>query len=255
MNQTIDLNCDMGESFGAWRMGNDAGLMDYVSSVNIACGFHAGDATVIRKTVETAIEKGVAIGAHPSFPDLQGFGRRTMSLSAQEVFDIVLYQISAVKGICEAFGAKLNHVKPHGALYNQAATDENLSKAIANAVKSADKNLILYGLSGSILISEAEKISLKSASEVFADRTYQTDGSLTPRTESNALIHNAEQAISQVLEMVTKQTVTATNGEKVSLKAETICIHGDGENALEFAKLIRQSLTENGIDIRAIKRK
>lgn len=252
MSKTIDLNCDMGESFGAWRMGNDAELMDYVSSVNIACGFHAGDATIIRKTIETAIKKGVAIGAHPSFPDLQGFGRRAMSLSAQEVFDVVLYQISAVKGICESMGAKLNHVKPHGALYNQAAKDAELSQAIANALKSADKNLTLYGLSGSFLISEAEKTGLKTASEVFADRTYQTDGSLTPRTEPNALIDDSGKAISQVLEMITEKRVTATNGEKVSIKAETVCIHGDGNHALEFAKLIRQRLTENGVEINAI---
>ena len=252
MSQSIDLNCDMGESFGAWKMGRDAELMDYVSSVNIACGFHAGDPTVIRKTVETGINKGVAIGAHPSFPDLQGFGRRAMTLSQEEVFDTVLYQISAVKGICEALGAKLNHVKPHGALYNQAAKDAGISEAIAKAVRSADKNLILYGLSGSCLISEAEKVGLKTASEVFADRTYQTDGSLTPRTEPNALIHDSEQAISQVLKMISKQIVTATGGESVSIKAETICIHGDGANALEFARLIRQSLIENGIEIRAI---
>lgn len=249
---SIDLNCDMGESFGAWRMGRDAELMDYVSSVNIACGFHAGDPTVIRKTVETAARKGVAIGAHPSFPDLQGFGRRAMALSPQEVFDTILYQVSAVKGICEALGAKLNHVKPHGALYNQAAKDAGISKAIARAVKSAGRNLIFFGLSGSFLISEAEKLGLKTASEVFADRTYKADGSLTPRTEPNALIHDSDEAISQVLEMVSKQIVTAAGGEKISIKAETVCIHGDGENALEFARLIRARLTENGIEIRAL---
>lgn len=245
----IDLNCDMGESFGAWKMGNDAELMDYVSSVNIACGFHAGDATTIRKTVELAIEKNVAVGGHPSFPDLQGFGRRNMSLSPQEVYDIVLYQSSAIKGICESLGGKLHHIKPHGALYNQAAKDSKLAQAIAKAVKSLDAELILYGLSGSNLISEAEKIGLITASEVFADRTYQTDGNLTPRTEPNALIHETETAISQVLQMIKEQTVTATNSEKVSLKAETICIHGDGENAVEFAKEINFQLTENNIEI------
>ncbi len=252
MSKSIDLNCDMGESFGAWQMGNDAALMDYVSSVNIACGFHAGDPTVIRKTVETAIKKGVAVGAHPSFPDLQGFGRRAMSLSAEEVFDVVLYQISAVKGICEALGGKLNHVKPHGALYNQAAKNADLSKAIAEAVKSLDKSLILYGLSGSLLISEAEKINLRTASEVFADRTYKPDGNLTPRNEPNALIESAEQAIGQVLQMVTEKLVTATNGEKVSIRAETVCLHGDGKNALKFAALIWQKLTENKIKIQPI---
>jgi len=246
---SIDLNCDMGESFGAWRMGNDAALMDFVSSVNIACGFHAGDAGTMRETVETAIEKGVKIGAHPSFPDLQGFGRREMKMSAGEIFDIVIYQVSALKGICEAYGAKLHHVKPHGALYNKAAKDIETAQAIAQAVKKIDETLIFYGLSGSFLISEAEKTGLRTTSEVFADRTYNVDGTLTPRTESNALITDKKQAIAQVLEMIFDQKVTATNGEKVALKAETICIHGDGDNALDFAKLINAELTKCGIRI------
>ena len=237
----------MGESFGAWQMGSDAALMDYVSSINIACGFHAGDATVIRKTVETALSKNVQIGAHPSFPDLQGFGRRDMNLSATEVFDIVLYQVSAVKGICEAFGARLNHVKPHGALYNKAAKHAELAAAVVEAVKKADDNLVFYGLSGSFLISEAEKAGLSTASEVFADRTYTADGTLTPRSEPNALIHDPKQAIAQVLEMILEQSVTAATGEKVTLKAETVCIHGDGANALEFAKLINSELSRCGI--------
>jgi UPF0271 protein len=249
---SVDLNCDMGESFGAWQMGRDAELMDYVSSINVACGFHAGDASVIRKTIETAIKKDVAIGAHPSFPDLQGFGRRAMSLSAQEVFDIVLYQVSALKGICEAHGATLHHVKPHGALYNQAAKDAKLAEAIAQAVKAIDENLILYGLSNSFLISEAERINLKTASEVFADRAYQADGTLTPRTEPNALIEETEQAVSQVLQLIREQSVTAVTSEIVSLKSETVCIHGDGENALEFATAIHQKLIEKGILIHTI---
>jgi len=248
--RSIDLNCDMGESFGAWEMGNDAALMDYVSSVNIACGFHAGDASVMRKTVETAIEKNLKIGAHPSFPDLQGFGRREIKMSGREIFDIILYQVSALKGICEALGGRLNHVKPHGALYNQAATDPKIAGAIAEAVKAIDDNLIFYGLSGSFLISEAEEIGLKTASEVFADRTYQTDGSLTTRNQPNALITENEKAVGQVLQMIETQTVTATSGETISIKAETVCIHGDGACALEFARTIRQKLTENNIKIR-----
>ncbi len=249
---SIDLNCDMGESLGAWRMGNDAALMNYVSSINVACGFHAGDASVIRKTVETAIEKDVAIGAHPGFPDLQGFGRREIKMSAEEVFDIVLYQVSAVKGICQAFGGKLHHVKPHGALYNQAAKDASFAAAIAKAVKSIDDNLIFYGLSNSLLISEAEKIGLQTASEVFADRTYQADGSLTPRNETTALVKDSEKAVSQVLQMITEQSVIATNGEKISLKAETVCIHGDGEHALEFAKIINAKLKKCDIQIKSV---
>ena len=247
----VDLNCDMGESFGAWQMGSDVELMDYVSSVNIACGFHAGDASTIRKTVEAAIKKKVAVGAHPSFPDLQGFGRREMKMSAQEIFDAVLYQVSAVKGVCAALGVRLNHVKPHGALYNQAAKDAEIARSIAEAVRAIDENLIFYGLSGSFLISEAEKIGLKTASEVFADRTYRADGSLTPRSQPNALIHDAEKAAAQVLQMIQNQTVTAVaNGETVSIKAETVCIHGDGANALEFAKTINARLAENGIAIK-----
>lgn len=246
---SIDLNCDMGESYGAWKMGNDAELMNYVSSVNIACGFHAGDATTIRKTIEMAVEKGVAIGAHPSFPDLQGFGRREMSLSPSEIFDLVLYQVSALKGICEATGSRLHHVKPHGALYNRAAKDKALAKAIAESVKSLDGQLILYGLSGSCLISEAEAVGLRTASEVFADRTYQKDGSLTPRTEPDALIGITEIAARQVQKMVLDQTVIATCGAEISLKAETICIHGDGENAIEFAKEICRCLKNNHIEV------
>ena len=249
---TVDLNCDMGESFGAWTLGRDAELLDYVSSVNVACGFHAGDATVIRNTVETAISKNVAVGAHPSFPDLQGFGRREMKMSPAEIFDIVLYQVAALKGICEASGAKLHHVKPHGALYNQAAKHETTARAIAEAVKAIDANLIFYGLSNSFLIAEATRIGLKTASEVFADRTYQADGALTPRSQSNALIETADKSVAQVLQMIKSQTVTATDNAAISIKAETVCIHGDGKHALDFAKTIRQALIDNAIKIQSI---
>lgn len=249
---SVDLNCDMGESFGPWRMGNDAELMKYISSANLACGFHAGDATTMRRTVELAIENGVAIGAHPGYPDLQGFGRRSMAMPSAEVHDIVLYQISAAKGICEALGTRLHHVKPHGAMYNQAAKDPTMSRAIAEAVRLADPSLVLYGLSGSLLIIEAESIGLKTASEAFMDRTYQPDGTLTPRTEPNALIRDWETAAAQALSMVTRGTVAATNGTTVSITAETICIHGDGENALEFARSVSDTFRENGIAIQAI---
>lgn len=245
---SVDLNCDMGESFGPWIMGRDAVLLNHVSSATIACGFHAGDASTMRKTVEMAVAKGVAIGAHPSFPDLQGFGRRNMSLSPQEVFDIVLYQVSALKGMCEASKAKLHHVKPHGALYNQAATDKLLARSIVDAVRKIDDRLLVYGLSGSFLLSEAEKLGLRSVSEAFADRTYQADGSLTPRSQSNALIDVAEDAAKQVLQMVSSQTVETTGGV-IPIKAETICIHGDGEHAVEFAKAINEILHKNDISI------
>jgi UPF0271 protein len=246
---SIDLNCDMGESFGAWTLGNDVAIMDYVSSVNIACGFHAGDASTMVNTVETALTKGVKIGAHPSFPDLQGFGRRDMKMSAKEVFDIVLYQVSALKGICEAFGTRLNHVKPHGALYDQAAKNAETAAAIAEAVKKIDTTLVFYGLSGSFLISEAEKIGLNTLSEVFSDRTYTPDGSLTPRTQPNALITHTDTAIAQVLQMIANKTVTTTNGKSVGIKAETVCIHGDEANSLEFAKKINTELIKYEIKI------
>lgn len=244
---SIDLNCDLGEGCG-----NDAELMSYVTSANIACGFHAGDAATMRKTVELAIENDVAIGAHPSFPDRDGFGRRAVSLSPREVFDIMLEQISKLNEICESLGAELSHVKPHGALYNQAAENKELAAAIAEAVKKFDPNLILFGLSGSRLITEGERLSLKTASEVFADRTYRHDGTLTPRSNENALIQDTESSLAQVLQMINDGTVTATNGMPVSIKAETVCIHGDGERAVEFVREIRQALSGQNIIVRRL---
>ncbi|MEP6788319.1 MAG: 5-oxoprolinase subunit PxpA [Acidobacteriota bacterium] len=240
----IDLNCDMGEGCG-----NDAALMDYVSSVNIACGFHAGDAATMLRTVKNAIAKGVAIGAHPGYDDRENFGRVAMSLSPDEVHDIVLEQITSLREICDAVGGKLRHVKPHGALYNQAVKDVSLANAIAMAVKAVDENLILFGLSGSIMMEEGEKCGLRTASEVFADRTYRSDGSLTPRSEANALIKDTDTAVAQVLQMVREQTVTSTDGHSMPITADTICIHGDGENALTFAKTISEKLKANNIEI------
>lgn len=234
----IDINCDMGEGFGPWRMGNDTELMDYVSSVNIACGFHAGDATTMRQTATMALEKKIKIGAHPGYPDLQGFGRRAMQLSPQEVYDICVYQIGAMYATVKALGGKLHHVKPHGALYNAAAKDISLAKVIAEATKAVDANLVLYGLANSFLISEAKNIGLKTAAEAFADRTYQSDGSLTSRNEDNALIKSTDEAVKQVRQIVEKQTITCVEDFEIPLKAETICIHGDGEHAVEFAKAI-----------------
>ena len=248
----VDLNCDMGESFGAWKMGNDAALLDHVTSANIACGFHAGDPTTIRKTIELALEKKVAIGAHPGYPDLQGFGRRSMTIKPDEVFDLVLYQVAAVKGICESLGGRLHHVKPHGALYNQAVNDRNLSAAIARAVAKADPNLIYFGLAGSQMLADAEELGLRTAAEVFADRTYRSDGTLTPRTEPNAFIRNIEQSISQVLQMVGTRTVTTIAGEAVPIEAETICIHGDSPGALDFAIAIRQALSDANVMVQAV---
>jgi len=248
---TIDLNCDMGESFGPWPMGNDAALMQYISSANIACGFHAGDPVIMRETVRLALKHHVAIGAHPGFPDLQGFGRREMKMSPDEVFAMTLYQIGALQAIARAEGGELHHVKPHGALYNMAAKDRNLADAIARATQQAGADLVLYGLSGSALIEAGKAIGLRTASEIFADRTYQDDGSLTPRSQPNALLENTAQAVAQALQMVQRQNVESINGKTVGLISETICLHGDGAHALEFATAIFSAFKEKGIEMKA----
>ena len=248
---SVDINCDVGESFGPWRMGNDAALMQYITSANIACGFHAGDPLVMRKTVRLALKYHIAIGAHPGFPDLQGFGRRGMSMTPEEVFAMVLYQIGALEAIARAEGGTLHHVKPHGALYNMAAKDAGLADAIARAVQQAGTGLVLYGLSGSALIQAGEAIGLRTASEVFADRTYQDDGSLTPRSNPGALIEDTSKAVAQAMQMVRKQTVASTNGKTVALASQTICLHGDGAHAVEFAIAVNKALKEAGIVLKA----
>lgn len=248
----IDLNCDMGESFGAYKMGNDAEVLKFITSANIACGYHAGDPSVMRKTVELALGSGTAIGAHPGFPDLGGFGRRNMNVSEAEAYDLTLYQIGALYGFVKAQGGRLQHVKPHGALYNAAAKDEKLAGAIAKAVYDLDSELILFGLSGGELIHAGKKVGLKTASEVFADRTYQPDGSLTPRSESNALIEDDDQAVQQVVRMVKEGVVRDVNGKDISIEADTVCIHGDGAHALAFAEKIHQRLREEGIELQSL---
>lgn len=241
----------MGESFGAWTMGNDRAILPFVSSANIACGFHAGDPSTIAETVAQAIEAGVAVGAHPSYPDIQGFGRREMSLSPKEIHDAVVYQVSALKGICESLGGRLHHVKPHGALYNRAARDPETSQAIADGVAAVDGGLFVYGLSGGDLVSAAESAGLRTASEVFADRTYMPDGTLSPRTRPDALITSAEEAASRALSMARDGEVASVEGTKVKVRSETICIHGDGPHALEFAKAIRAALSDAEIEVKA----
>ena len=240
----IDLNCDMGEGYG-----NDAELMKYISSANIACGFHAGDVETMRRTVELAIAHEVAIGAHPGYRDRENFGRTEMSLSRDEVRRLIFDQLEALKAECGRQGAKIRHIKPHGALYNQAAKDRELASALAKAVSEFDSGLIFYGLSGSLMIEEADRVGLKTASEVFADRTYQFDGTLTPRSQPDALILETETSLTQVLDMVKYSRVRSADAIMVPIKAETICIHGDGPNAVEFAKLIRERLTSEGISI------
>ncbi len=248
----IDLNCDAGESFGQFKLGSDEELFQYVSSANIACGYHAGDHNVIAKTVKLAKNHNVAIGAHPGFQDLIGFGRREMQLTVDEIYNLVIYQLGALKTIAEVHGEKLHHVKPHGALYNVAAKNRDVAFAIAKAVKAVDDNLILYGLAGSELCQVGQEIGLKVAHEVFADRTYQADGSLTPRTQKNSLIQDPHDAVKQILEIVKFGKVTAITGEEINIRADTICIHGDGEYAAKFAMTIRRELEKENIVIRKI---
>lgn len=231
---------------------NDAALMEYVSSVNIACGAHAGDDATMHATVEAAIERGVSVGAHPSFPDRQNFGRTMMSLSPEQIRAIVTEQIQRMQLVCDTAGTRMHHVKPHGALYNLSAKDLSVASAIAQAVRDHDPKLIIFGLSGSVSIDEARRLGMRTASEAFADRTYQNDGSLTPRTEPHSLIDDPNTAAEQALRMITSGSVIATDGELVTIDADTICIHGDGEHALEFANAINRKLTENGIRIGAI---
>jgi UPF0271 protein len=225
-------------------IGNEAQLMPYISSANIACGYHAGDAETMRQVIEWCLQYKVNIGAHPSFPDRENFGRTAMQLPAAEIYSVITKQLIAINKVAAACGTKLHHVKPHGALYNMAAKDAAIAKAIAQAVKDFDASLIFYGLSASVMITAANTIGLQTLDEVFADRTYQSDGSLTPRTQLNALLHDKETVIKQVLQMVQQNTVTTVLGEKIFIKAGTICIHGDGPYAVEFAKAIHQTLHE-----------
>jgi len=249
---TIDLNCDLGESFGHYKLGENIAILKYITSANIACGFHAGDPSVMRETVAHCIEHQVAIGAHPGLPDLVGFGRREMAISPTEAYDLTVYQIGALQAVTTSQGGTLRHVKPHGALYNMAAKNPALAEAIAKAVYDVSPNLILFGLAGSELITAGQKYGLPIANEVFADRTYTNEGTLTRRSNDNALITSDEAALTQVLQMVKTKTVTATTGEAVSLQADTICLHGDGEKAVVFAKMIYEALKAEGIDIKAI---
>lgn len=234
-----DLNCDMGEGIG-----NDEAIMPYISSANISCGFHAGNGDTIRATMALAIRHHVLIGAHPSFHDRENFGRKEVFLSKDKLYAVVLEQLIKLDLIAKEKGATLHHVKPHGAMYNMAARDAATAKTIAQAIKDFNEELVVYGLSNSHSISEAKALGLKTASEVFADRTYQDDGSLTPRSQANALIEEEEKCILQVLQMVKEGTVTSVSGKIIPIVAETICIHGDGRHAVSFAKKIHQALKQ-----------
>lgn len=247
----VDMNSDLGESFGNYKLGMDDKILEIVTSANIACGFHAGDPSVMQKTVALAVKNGAALGAHPGYPDLVGFGRRKMDIAPSDVYNMVVYQVGALAAFAKAAGTRLQHVKPHGAMYNMAAKDAKLAEAIAQAVYDVDKDLILYAQGGTESIKAAEKIGLRTASEVFADRSYQDDGTLTPRSQPGAMITDEEKSIAQVLSMVLEGKVTALSGKVIPVKADSICLHGDGPKALVFANKIRSVLLENGVKVAA----
>lgn len=250
----VDLNSDLGESFGNYTIGMDEEILKFVSSANVACGWHAGDPMVMEKTVALAKEFGTAVGAHPGFPDLMGFGRRNMAVTPEEAKAYVKYQLGALQAFAKAHGVKIQHVKPHGALYNMAAVDEKLAKAMCEAVYEVDKDIIFMGLAGSKMITAAEETGLKAASEVFADRAYNDDGTLVSRKLPGAVIKDKDLAIQRVVRMVKEGKVESINGKDIDIKANSICVHGDNPKALEFVKNIRETLEKEGVTISSLMR-
>ena len=248
----VDLNSDLGESFGNYTLGNDEKVLEYVTSINIACGFHAGDPVVMEKTVKLALSKGVAIGAHPGFPDLMGFGRRNMDISYQEARAYMIYQIGALKAFVEACGGRLQHVKPHGALYNMAAKDYGLAKALAEAVYDVDHKMIFMGLANSVMLQAAKDTGLRVAHEVFADRAYNKDGSLVSRHEKGAVIHDQDICAGQVLNMLQNGRVSTKDGSALEIQADSVCIHGDNPKALVFIHSLREKLLSYNIGFKAL---
>lgn len=246
---TIDLNSDLGESFGRWTLGSDTELMKVITSANVACGYHAGDPAVMRRTVRLARDAGVSVGAHPGLPDLAGFGRREMRVTPQEVEDMVLYQVGALAAVASAEGVKLGHVKAHGALYNMAARDRSLADAIARGVRAFDASLILFVLPASELQRAGEAAGLPIALEGFADRAYEPDGSLTPRSRPGSVIHDPDEVVRRAVRMATGGGVTATDGSEIALRVDTICTHGDTPGAHELTQLLRESLERHGVSV------
>ena len=252
---TIDLNCDMGESFGVYTIGADEAVMASITSANVACGYHGGDPGVMRRTVRLAREAGVAVGAHPGFPDLVGFGRREMGMAAQDVEDMVLYQIGALAAIANSEGVRLSHVKPHGALYNMAVTDKGLAAAIARAVAAFDRGLIFFALPGSELARAANGLGLQVAFEGFADRSYEPDGSLTPRSRAGAVIHDVDAVVARALRMAIDGVVTTSDGSRLERRVDTICTHGDTLGAQSLTRALRNSLEHAGVTVAAVARR
>ncbi len=245
----VDLNSDLGESFGSYKIGEDDQIIPLITSANVACGYHASDPVVMERTVALAGKAGIGIGAHPGFPDLMGFGRRNLAVSPAEAKAYVTYQLGALYGFCESQGLKIQHVKPHGALYNMAAKDYELAKAICQAIKDFDSSLIVLALSGGELAHAAMDLGLPTALEVFADRAYEEDGSLVNRRKPGAVITDEAEAVRRVVRMVKEKKVTAITGKDIDIQADSVCVHGDGEKALEFVRGLRKTLTEEGVEI------
>lgn len=250
MVKTIDLNCDLGESFGAYKIGNDTEIIPLITSANIACGWHGGDPCIMKKTVEFAQANSIAVGAHPSYPDLLGFGRRAMNLSFDELSAYMIYQIGALEAFCRACGIKMQHVKPHGALYNTASKDELSARTICEAIQKINPELILMGPSGSNMIKIAKEYGIKTACEVFADRAYENDGSLVSRSKPGAIIEDNDLAAERVLCMVRDGYVRSVDGKEIEIQADTVCVHGDNAHALELIKKLRALLCRNNIEIK-----
>lgn len=251
-NTRINLNADLGESFGAWRMGNDEAMLELVCSANVACGFHAGDPLVMRNTVRTAKACGVSIGAHPSFPDLQGFGRRRMDLPAPELEAMLIYQIGALQAMARSEGSEVSHVKPHGALSNMACTDLRLAQTVVRAVAAIDRSLILLAPALSRLAAAGRDGGLRVVEEIFADRAYQDDGSLVPRSHPEAMIHGAEACLAHVIRILAEGRITPISGAPLAVQAQSICVHGDGPDALATARLLRDRLPAAGFTLVSI---
>ena len=248
----VDLNSDLGESYGRYTIGMDERIIPLVTSANVACGYHASDPVVMQKTVREAKKAGIGVGAHPGFPDLMGFGRREMAVSPAEAKAYTLYQLGALAAFCQAEGVKLQHVKPHGAMYNMAARDYELARAICEAVAEFDRNLIVLALSGGEMVRAAGELGLRTAFEVFADRAYEEDGSLVHRRKPGAMITDEEEAIRRVIRMVKEQKVETITGKDIAIRADSVCVHGDGEKALAFVEKIRRALQEEGVLIQPL---
>jgi UPF0271 protein len=249
----IDLNSDLGESFGAWTMGMDEEVMRHISSSNIACGWHGGDAEVMVRAVRAAKARNVAVGAHPGYPDLLGFGRRDMTCTPDELYAYTLYQVGALMGVCASEGVKLQHVKPHGSMYNQAAKDPKLAAAIVKAIEGLGKGIILMGLAGSAFETAAKERGIPFAAEAFADRGYMADGSLVPRGQPGAFVHDPAEAAARMLRLVKEETVETPDGQPLKLRVHTICLHGDNPEAVKMAEAVKTTLEQNGVAVKKLR--